>query len=220
MKNYKNKRINQPDRTDTKFCFKCQTEKSLASFNNDKARKDGKYPYCRACRKKFITKSKEPVDTGDLSKLCEWCDIGIGGTHANRTYCSDPCKAKGALARSYGLSISEYKQLIHSMMGKCPICRRKVKVWHMDHNHETHETFGPVCTTCNTKLLAWTFHDPKIAKRLVEFIENPPVRKMFGKREVTSKRKTNTKWQKAQREARAAEGIYDFPHGLKRAGER
>jgi hypothetical protein len=86
----------------------------------------------------------------------------------------------------------------------------------MDHEHESGETFGVVCTTCNTKLLAWTFHDIEIAKRLVEFLENPPVRTKYGLRTVTKKRITTTKWQKARRETLAAEGIYIYPHGLTR----
>lgn len=218
MKNYKSSRTNSVTViAGRKLCYRCQRYKSLASFNNDKLRPDGKYPYCRACRKRYITNAKKiPRITNDYSKACGWCEAPIGGTHPNLKYCSDPCKSRASLAFSYGLTVEEYKSLIADMGGLCPICKRVVKIWHMDHEHESGETFGVVCTTCNTKLLAWTFHDIEIAKRLVEFLENPPVRTKYGLRTVTKKRITTTKWQKARRETLAAEGIYIYPHGLTR----
>ena len=41
--------INQVDKKKT--CSKCHVTKPLAEFNNDKNRKDGKYPQCKECTK-------------------------------------------------------------------------------------------------------------------------------------------------------------------------
>lgn len=100
------------------------------------------------------------------------------------------------------------------MGGKCPLCKKRVRKWNMDHNHETGETFGPVCGNCNTKLLAWSFHDPEIASNLLEYLTNPPVRKMFGNRYVTAKKVTQTNSSAKYRDAGR------FPHGKKRQPRR
>lgn len=94
------------------------------------------------------------------------------------------------------------------------MCKKRVRKWNMDHNHETGETFGPVCGNCNTKLLAWSFHDPEIASNLLEYLTNPPVRKMFGNRYVTAKKVTQTNSSAKYRDAGR------FPHGKKRQPRR
>lgn len=41
-----------------KLCQKCKEKKNNESFNNDKTRKDGLYPYCKDCRR-TLTNSKK-----------------------------------------------------------------------------------------------------------------------------------------------------------------
>lgn len=209
--------VRRGDPVDKKFCKKCQRWKSRRTFSNDPTREDGKYPWCRYCRSAYnkVARASNKASE-DNSKSCVACGIGVGGSHANVRYCSDRCKNKAALARSYGLSIDEYSEIVSSTEGKCPICLKNVLKWQMDHDHETGETFGPVCTMCNTKLLAFTFHDPEIAARLVEFLTRPPVRERFGPRFVTQKRETSTRW---GTEARALHpgSVY---HGSTRGGRK
>lgn len=174
--------------SELKFCGRCNRQKSLRSFANDKSRSDGKYPWCRACRGKYIreTSAKDRV-SDDTSRVCDTCGAGIGGSHPNVKYCSGKCKSKSMLARSYGLDIQEYQALISSMGGKCPICGKTVRKWCIDHDHETGETFGPVCSPCNSRLIAFSGRDPETADRLGEFLRNPPARLMFGPRYVRKK---------------------------------
>jgi len=174
-----------------RLCPKCNRHKSIKSFNLDPSRKDGYYPWCKVCRKSYIRSSSiKSHKSDDNTRLCLTCKVGIGGSHPNVKYCGQKCKSKASLARTYGLTIDEYQTVIDSTGGKCPICLKRTQRWCMDHKHDTGETFGPVCNACNTKLIAWTFHDPEVARRLVEFIENPPVRKLFGPKFVTQKKTT------------------------------
>lgn len=123
---------------------------------------------------------------------CQACGVGIPGRRANTKYCDSRCSSKRALAAGYGLTIQQYNQLIEDCGGQCPICKKQPKIWNVDHNHYTNEAYGPVCTACNTKLLAWTFHDPQIAARLVEFLTNPPIRRMFGEIFVSQTKRNQT----------------------------
>lgn len=82
--------------------------------------------------------------------------------------------------RIFGLEPDEYRRLIASNRGLCPICKRKVKKWVLDHNHDTGETFGATCSMCNQSLLAYSRHDPEVARRLTDFLERPPIRVLFG----------------------------------------
>ena len=52
----------------TKTCSKCKTEKLTTEFNKCSSKKDGLYPSCRDCRKKFELENKEKI----LSKKREY----------------------------------------------------------------------------------------------------------------------------------------------------
>jgi hypothetical protein len=120
--------------------------------------------------------------TGGDGKECPVCLEPLGGTHANRVYCSFSCKEKARRYRTFGLEPPEYNQLLAAQDGRCPICRKKVTLWALDHDHKTGETMGLTCSICNHQLLAFSYHDVEIARRLVAFLETPPVRTMFGER--------------------------------------
>ena len=113
------------------------------------------------------------------------CLSPIGGTHANRRFCNTRCKDRARKLAVYGLTPQEYRKLIADTGGKCPICKRNVKRWNVDHNHRTGETTGAVCTMCNVQLLAHTGHDIAIAERLVIYLKDPPVPRLFGVRKYT-----------------------------------
>lgn len=122
-----------------------------------------------------------------VEKKCLTCGKDIIGRTARAMYCSVPCNKKAAHVRCYGLEIPEYNQLKASLAGKCPICLRNVRKWHLDHCHKTDESFGLVCHNCNTHLLAFTYHDPSVAWRLYEFLNHPPIRRLFGPRYVNQR---------------------------------
>ncbi len=55
----------------------------------------------------------------------------------------------------YGITHEEFEALIDSQEGRCPICRRVLerqygsKMVHLDHDHETGEIRGVLCSPCN-----------------------------------------------------------------------
>lgn len=162
-------------------CTRCKESKDVKEFGNDRSRNNGKFPWCRECvswSRKQERAQRVVGEAGD--RQCPICEVGLEGTHRNRLYCSLSCKDKARRFKTFGLTPDEYRQL--TAVGKCPICLKNVKRWEIDHNHKTGETTGAVCRVCNGFLLAYTNHDPEIAKRLVTYLENPPVRVLFGER--------------------------------------
>lgn len=52
---------NNSENTISKTCTKCNINKPLDSFNNDKSKKDGKTSNCKDCRKNKILKNEENI---------------------------------------------------------------------------------------------------------------------------------------------------------------
>lgn len=170
------------------LCFTCKQEKDVEQFSKLTSAKRGYNTNCKLCvkSKRAHLKVVRGKVTGNTSILCERCDHPIGGTRAKK-YCSDSCASKSRRIRSYGISVAEYKELLKATNGICPICQKPTENWNIDHNHQTHEAYGLVCGTCNSQLLAWSFHNPELIKRLLDYVENPPVRQQLGSRYVSER---------------------------------
>ena len=55
----------------------------------------------------------------------------------------------------YGITLSEYQVLLDSQKGVCKICEKKCesgKILCVDHNHDTGQIRGLLCTKCNKGL--------------------------------------------------------------------
>lgn len=167
-------------------CVRCDETKPRDSFVNDRTRPSGKFPWCKECvldsrrATKEQDKLRERVPAKDGERTCPGCLSSIEGLHSNRMYCGDPCKDRVRNWRTFGLEPDEYRALIASNDGRCPICARRVKRWALDHNHATGEVTGAICSVCNQTLLAYSRHDLSVAMRLVEYLRNPPLRGLLG----------------------------------------
>ena len=178
-------------RTKLITCVRCGQSKPQAEFVNDRTRPRGKFPWCKPCVQATRVKKRQddarrsplvPLDGMEAGRTCPVCDVSLDGTHRNRRFCSESCKGKARRWSLFGLEPAEYRALIAQTGGKCPICRKNVRKWVLDHNHATGETTGATCSLCNTELLAYTYHDREIAARLLAYLDNPPVGVLFGEK--------------------------------------
>ena len=58
----------------------------------------------------------------------------------------------------YGLTPEDCERMLAEQDGVCPICKRSgdtPKWWHVDHNHETGEVRGLLCSRCNRTIGAF-----------------------------------------------------------------
>jgi hypothetical protein len=164
-------------------CRRCGELKEPVAFSRDRSRDSARFQWCKTCVNATRKETRRDRHVGEPgSKECPVCLTPLGGTHAGRVYCSNSCKDKARRYRTFGLSPGEYRELHEATGGRCPICRKQVKVWALDHDHTTGETLGLTCSICNHQLLAYAYHDPEIVTRLLAFLQDPPVRAMFGER--------------------------------------
>lgn len=73
----------------------------------------------------------------------------------NATTKGKECNRNSELKKNFGITISEFKELICLQHNKCAICNTEFeegKNAHMDHCHESGKNRGILCFTCNAAL--------------------------------------------------------------------
>lgn len=128
-----------------------------------------------------------------ISKECPFCGRTFKVRQGNtvKRFCSIKCGLRATHVRlKYGLSPSDFRSLTKT--GRCFICQRRIKKWHVDHDHKTLETWGVICSRCNTHAVAGVARDADTARRLVEYIENPPARQLDGQLRMADPSRINT----------------------------
>lgn len=145
--------------------------------------------------------------------ICPVDDVPCRGPK-NRRYCSNTCKGKARhWRRQFNLTVEQARALIEWAGGKCPICKKNSLNLNMDHNHKTKLVYGPACAVCNTTLLAYSYHDPEIARRLLNFLENPPALalgiKVFAP-EMSNKSRLHEMWEFTEQDRKIAAGGKPF----------
>ncbi len=107
---------------------------------------------------KHCQKCDNPFDTSGMParKYCVDCvpPGGYGPFHNNRE-----ARRRHDLKKRYGITVEDFDAMMDTQGGKCYICRAdppnsNKKRLSVDHNHETGEVRGLLCTKCNV-MLGW-----------------------------------------------------------------
>jgi len=130
-----------------KVCSKCKEVKSILDFYKDKKNKDGLYSQCKDCAKKYSQSSK--------------------GKARNR---------RNNMRQYHGPNAIElFNEFFAKQEGNCPGCGRHEselkRHLDLDHDHETGEYRGLLCSVCN-KRAGSSKKDLQILKNLVEYLED------------------------------------------------
>lgn len=129
---------------ETKTCPKCGEEKPIEKF----------YSYRRECKPCLLKKQRQ-------------CIAARPGYHHARN-----------LKRRYGISVDEYQTFLVSQNFTCPICEVEIsdaleykqkRLVVVDHNHETGEVRGILCSTCNL-VLGHAREDTNILYRAIVYL--------------------------------------------------
>ena len=76
--------------------------------------------------------------------------------------------------RQYGLTPNDHALLIKAQKGRCAICKDKVKLLHIDHDHARKVARGLLCRFCNVGLMG--FRDSTLNLKLAaRYLEKPPM---------------------------------------------
>lgn len=74
------------------------------------------------------------------------------------------------MRQRYGLDPADYRAMVERQEGRCLICEDQPDPLVVDHDHETGEIRGLLCSTCNSGL--GMFKDsPVLARRASDYLE-------------------------------------------------
>jgi len=116
-----------------KTCTKCQQEKPLANFWPDR-RRGGVLPHCKACKAASARRWRAANPHKEFER-----------------YWNNPQgERERHLVRKYGISQADYDRMLTAQNGGCAICHKtQERAFDVDHNHQTGEVRGLLCTNCN-----------------------------------------------------------------------
>ena len=117
------------------------------------------------------------------SKPCKMCASDFKPNAPSEHYCSDVCKDRALkdayYFRTYGISITNYEEMVLNQDGKCLICdtdgilraaSQKSTPLVVDHCHTTGAVRGLLCHTCNSAL--GQFNDStEILSKAIRYLE-------------------------------------------------
>ena len=144
--------------TETKVCSTCKQEKNKTEFHKRSGRACGVISACKTCREKVSRIYYENNTEEIIDKACKYQkDNAQKTTTDHRAWrVANRQKTKAySLKNKYNLSLEVYESMILSQNGVCLICGNGPshgKPLVVDHNHETGEVRGLLCTYCNLGL--------------------------------------------------------------------
>jgi hypothetical protein len=118
--------------------------------------------WCNFCNEHRDFDAYRVTAKGQLAHLCRPCE---------KKY-----QRQRRLDREYGLSVEDYEEMLEDQLGLCAIClsppdKRNLAV---DHDHETGEVRGLLCTRCNRYLVGASDESPMLLRRAANYLERPP----------------------------------------------
>ncbi len=145
---------------DTKVCKTCGQEKPLSEFSPQRRGRLGVRTSCKPCNSEWVMQYRDKNPDVQLN---------------------------AHLLRVFGITLAEYNRLLDAQNGVCAICgnppvialgirsRRQGRAVRprlvVDHNHETNEIRGLLCTPCN-RGIGLLNDDPKRVRAALDYLED------------------------------------------------
>lgn len=119
-----------------------------------------------------------PPGTGFCAGCQSFRDLADFGKNASKCRaCASATQHGAMIEKTYGLTPEQYDALLRRQDGKCAICRARPKSKRLavDHNHDTGEVRGLLCSRCNHDLLGSAWDSIALATALWHYLNTPPV---------------------------------------------
>lgn len=125
------------------------------------------------------------------------CGCGVELSGRQRSWASPECQKTAAreklLMERFGITPAEYKLILATQGGVCPICGKKPDpskpAFPVDHDHKTGFIRGICCVSCNL----WFIGRRTAADRFraaADYLDNPPAIAAIGERVAPGRKKT------------------------------
>lgn len=141
----------------TKYCPKCKTDKKLSEFSKDKYTKSGYHVWCKKCQLKKGNEYRNRPDIREkINKQQNKRNVKRYNTDKKFRDMKKNVSRKYWLKYQYGLSVEDYDKMVEKQQGCCAICGINQSELNIrmivDHNHQTGEIRGLLCSTCNVRV--------------------------------------------------------------------
>ncbi len=126
---------------------------------------------------------------GRPTKTCSRCEQTLAADVMNGNRCR-PCVSAlnhgKRVELIYGMTATEYHELLEYQGGRCYICHRRPasKRLAVDHDHTTGAVRGLLCKACNRDVLGHLRDDTTALARAIEYLQLPPAKQLWPDREV------------------------------------
>lgn len=165
----------QNDTSRKKWYAEIQRRKNGSMPRRLKVRDDG-FVWCKRCEDYLSPEKFNKVKN-------EHKGFSAGNHHPYSPYCSVCQKVYNRdrrLQLLYNLNLEDYGKMLKFQNNVCYICRRNDFKYSLavDHDHGTGEVRGLLCKGCNRDLLGALHDSVEALKRAIEYLENPPARRM------------------------------------------
>lgn len=168
MKRYREKRkalnennlfLLKKEKTCSSRSCKQQNPQPIGSFYVDKTCADGFFAFCKACersrKKEYEKNNQEKIR--QKRKVYKKNNKEKHKVNAKKYYERYPEKVRALrLKNSYNLTLDQYNKMLEMQNKSCAICRRHSsefkRTLSVDHDHETGEVRGLLCSPCNTAI--------------------------------------------------------------------
>jgi hypothetical protein len=178
-----------------KVCIKCNVEKPLTEFWRHPDYLDGHQSTCKICasahrrqkyrdemsfresakedarkyyhenRERCLLRNKEWVKRNREKALQYWKNVYMN---------NKPKRRNRVLQELYGITLVDYNELFILQNGRCAICGihqvELTRALHVDHNHDTGEIRGLLCSNCNTGMGMFS-DDVNMLQRVIAYLE-------------------------------------------------
>lgn len=152
-----------------KTCQKCKQEKPVAEFHRHSGRRDGLSAKCKACVHAYDQNRYAGQRDRFLEARRAWVRR-VGVEVARRS------TRKAQMKRTYGITLDDYDKMVADRGGACDICGcvptedTHKKSLCVDHDHETGEIRGLLCSACNAAIGLFK-DDPAVLSKAIAYLK-------------------------------------------------
>lgn len=167
-----------------KSCSKCKVVSN--NFSPDSRHGDGLSSQCRLCgsasaRRLQAERRLNPIPRSTSPKFCPHCrktkppeDFNTSRLEAGGLtgLCRNCERIKGFKRNGVVLVDGDYEKLLTGQRGVCAVCERpaKTRALHLDHDHETKEIRGLLCSSCN-RAIGLLQDSHTVLRRAADYLE-------------------------------------------------
>lgn len=157
----------------SRVCRKCGESKPIKDFYRHKDYPGGRKTYCKKCENRMVTewRRKHPEKSRKLAN---------DSYHRRKHLPEMIAKLRRKNLAIYGITIEHYEAMLESQNGVCAICEEtepgktplgKEKMLAVDHDHDTGEVRGLLCSRCN-QAIGGMRESEKLIKRMLKYLRH------------------------------------------------